>query len=531
MSLRFMRRVSILPGVRLNFSRSGISTTIGVRGASLTLGGKRGPTANLGLPGTGLSLRLPLKPLIPSSNGTGGHENPHPDREVEPVQSQEPVPTNYAPIRAMKAIQSEAVGNITTPGLASLHDLIASAQQQRDAAEKIVCDATQSLERANLVVAEAHNSHDQAEQRLARLEASFFKAFRKGTIAAIKTEIAQSAQRVTETINRVQEALSQVDEAKQHRDELWVNTEFTLSGPAHGAWTKLTAAFTTLSRSQRIWDITASRDKRPGEERSAAIRVVERTPVQLSISELPIIQSEYEALRWQNANGGELFLYPAFLIVYQSNLSFALLDLNEVTLNFEATRYNEADPPPSDAKQVGTAWTYANRDGSPDQRFAKNPSMPILQYARLHWQSATGMSEAYMFSDAQAAAVFADAVADFRNALKQSKIPDVTDQTHETSIDNQQNLPAALQGVAERLIIHINAAQEPGTSTWQTHPKFNCRKCGGSVIDVPDNHTDDSIASCQACGAEVGRLGDLVSLVRLLGEEDLRRRGVIPKQD
>ena len=56
MSLRFLRRVSVLPGVRLNFSRSGVSTTIGVRGASLTLGGRYGATANLGIPGSGLSL-------------------------------------------------------------------------------------------------------------------------------------------------------------------------------------------------------------------------------------------------------------------------------------------------------------------------------------------------------------------------------------------------------------------------------------------------------------------------------------------
>ncbi|WP_375166687.1 DUF4236 domain-containing protein [Bradyrhizobium brasilense] len=44
MSFRFTRRISILPGVRLNFSGSGISTTIGVPGIGLTLGGRGGPT-------------------------------------------------------------------------------------------------------------------------------------------------------------------------------------------------------------------------------------------------------------------------------------------------------------------------------------------------------------------------------------------------------------------------------------------------------------------------------------------------------
>ncbi len=40
MGLRFRRSLRLFPGVRLNFSRSGISTTVGVRGASITLGPK-----------------------------------------------------------------------------------------------------------------------------------------------------------------------------------------------------------------------------------------------------------------------------------------------------------------------------------------------------------------------------------------------------------------------------------------------------------------------------------------------------------
>jgi hypothetical protein len=56
MSLRFRRRIKIIPGVHLNISRSGISTSVGVRGASLTLG-KQGTYLNTGVPGTGVSWR------------------------------------------------------------------------------------------------------------------------------------------------------------------------------------------------------------------------------------------------------------------------------------------------------------------------------------------------------------------------------------------------------------------------------------------------------------------------------------------
>lgn len=56
MSFRFRRTLRIAPGVRLNFSRSGVSTSIGGRGATMTLS-RRGTYANLGVPGTGLSWR------------------------------------------------------------------------------------------------------------------------------------------------------------------------------------------------------------------------------------------------------------------------------------------------------------------------------------------------------------------------------------------------------------------------------------------------------------------------------------------
>lgn len=55
MGFRFTKRIKVLPGITLNVSKSGLSTTIGPRGAKVTVGGKRGPRATFGIPGTGLS--------------------------------------------------------------------------------------------------------------------------------------------------------------------------------------------------------------------------------------------------------------------------------------------------------------------------------------------------------------------------------------------------------------------------------------------------------------------------------------------
>ena len=54
MPIRFQRRFKILPGVRINVSKGGISTTVGIRGLHLTFN-KHGIRRTIGLPGSGLS--------------------------------------------------------------------------------------------------------------------------------------------------------------------------------------------------------------------------------------------------------------------------------------------------------------------------------------------------------------------------------------------------------------------------------------------------------------------------------------------
>jgi hypothetical protein len=55
---RFRKTISILPGVKINLSKTGVSTSVGGKGATLNVGhGKQNVT--LGIPGTGLSYRTP----------------------------------------------------------------------------------------------------------------------------------------------------------------------------------------------------------------------------------------------------------------------------------------------------------------------------------------------------------------------------------------------------------------------------------------------------------------------------------------
>ena len=56
MAWNFRKRISILPGLRLNLSGNGVSVSIGPHGANVNIG-KNGITGNVSIPGTGLYKR------------------------------------------------------------------------------------------------------------------------------------------------------------------------------------------------------------------------------------------------------------------------------------------------------------------------------------------------------------------------------------------------------------------------------------------------------------------------------------------
>lgn len=67
--MRFRKSIRLAPGVRINLSRSGVSTTLGGRGASVNIG-KRGTRATVGIPGTGISYSQRV-----AGGGGGGASN------------------------------------------------------------------------------------------------------------------------------------------------------------------------------------------------------------------------------------------------------------------------------------------------------------------------------------------------------------------------------------------------------------------------------------------------------------------------
>lgn len=71
MGFKLRKSVKIAPGVKINLSKSGVSTSIGGKGHSVNIG-KRGVKTTVGIPGTGISHTSNITPTTKKkSSGCG----------------------------------------------------------------------------------------------------------------------------------------------------------------------------------------------------------------------------------------------------------------------------------------------------------------------------------------------------------------------------------------------------------------------------------------------------------------------------
>ncbi|MEO7146123.1 MAG: tetratricopeptide repeat protein, partial [Bryobacteraceae bacterium] len=167
--------------------------------------------------------------------------------------------------------------------------------------------------------------------------------------------------------------------------------------------------FAALSECKMIWDTLERRAVDRVVERSAADEAIAREVVTFALGACDLIQWEQEVPHLPNRTGGELYIYPGFLLYRASKQAFALIDSRDVNLTFRAVRFIEDQTVPADATTVGQAWVKSNKDGSPDRRFRDNYQIPIMLYGCLMFSSPSGLQEEYHCSNPGLAERFTNA--------------------------------------------------------------------------------------------------------------------------
>jgi hypothetical protein len=129
--------------------------------------------------------------------------------------------------------------------------------------------------------------------------------------------------------------------------------QIDIEGEQAEPYYKMRDDFAALSECRKIWDTLDRRAINRFVERSAAHEAITREPVSFSLDPCDLIRWEQKVPHLPNRTGGDMYVYPGFVLYRASKQAFALIDSREVTLTFRAQRFIEEMPIPSDTEVVG----------------------------------------------------------------------------------------------------------------------------------------------------------------------------------
>jgi hypothetical protein len=374
MAWRFRKSFSPLPGVRLTLSPSGISTSVGA-GPFRISSGPSGVRATARIPGAGIWHEQRLGAAQPQPQVTPAEQYVTPDGMVD--------------------IVSAGSGALTTAGLAEFEKLLRRSFTER--------------EEIGQALAPVSEQYGKKSRRVARWEKGFL--FKKWFPKKLEAMREQSA-----------ELLAQKEELEEQDRLARVAPVMAIPPAVSGAHERLSLAFAAMAKSQAIWDTVGERAVNQFVERSAAARTVERRLVRFDDAPCPLLEALSPVPHMQNANGGDLFVFPAFLVYFVSRDKFALLEYSMIDLSLSLTEFLEDGTPiPSDAEQGSGTWLKVNKNGSPDMRFKDNRRIPTAIYGKLLFTSSQGLREEYMVSNRRSAEEFAGTWSRLVDAVRAGK--------------------------------------------------------------------------------------------------------------
>lgn len=363
--MRFRRRVKLFPGVNINFSKSGISTTIGVRGASINIG-KQGTYLNTGIPGTGIYDRQKI-------GGSKPKEHQY-------------YPNEFIQDDDIGAIKSEKAESTTSEGLHELKETLMECYQERIDLKNEISKTRLKLFFSTILLI---------------LSCLIIIGFFVKGIKQLRKDLDDS-----------------LKDLKVQLQNCFINIDMVLDLGFENKYQELLDKYKSLITIHRIWDLTSSVSVDRIATRSAASTEIKRKLIKFGYGNIDIIKSKYEALHFENASGGDLYIYPAFIALVDSYKKFGLIDIRELDFSFHGQRFIEDESVPKDALVVGSTWLKVNKNGTPDKRFKENRQIPICQYGELTLKSKTGLNEAYHFSSYDKSAKFAEIFLDYQNIIK-----------------------------------------------------------------------------------------------------------------
>lgn len=174
------------------------------------------------------------------------------------------------------------------------------------------------------------------------------------------------------------------------------------------AYQLLHDSFDQLSKSVKIWHITAQGKSNDWKRNAGATSIVNRNQIKLKKMSPPFIKTNISVPAIP-AGKQTLYFFPERILVYD-NKGIGAVNYRDLNLEIENTKFIESDIVPRDAQIVDKTWQYVNKKGGPDKRFKDNKQLPIALYEEFHFKSNSGLNELLQFSKCNVCNSFKDSI-------------------------------------------------------------------------------------------------------------------------
>jgi AAA+ superfamily predicted ATPase len=434
MDWNYRKRIKIAPGVRLNISKKGVSSTFGVRGTSINVG-QNCAYLNTGIPGTGIYSRR----KIVSSNS----QNPQSNK------------SNYNGC-GITTLIFLALGlflilsqDFESPGLLFFGcvgvgvflDIIVNLiidSTKKGSAKKVEQSIESQIEIAKRVLNQATNpiQREILKNFISCTELSRKADETEAIIQALKKKIEKkSNSQLEEQLEKYEVELSKITSELAEKQ---LDADKDLDDVEKWQYSVLCENFEKVLSSKKIWLITSS--IRNTELKSAAANTVERKEVSFDAGVFNYIKSSFDIPILRDLNGNTFYIYPRYIIKVRTFADFEIFPIETINLRYSKQRFIEDGVLPEDSVTIDYTYQYVNKNGGPDKRFSYNPRLSIVEYGKIEIEK-FGLT--YHISDYFAADGFVNIYNLWQNKSS-----------------NEDTIPARQKKITEEYFNQVNEATE-----------------------------------------------------------------------
>ena len=397
--MAWINRTEIAPGIYLDLSKVSVSTTIGVRGSSLT---RNGQYVNTGIPGTGFYERTKLvhthQAHAPLSNGSADPQTAHANTLVVAIAMAIGVFCISLAFSFLEGCIVWAVFVVLLIFVAVISGMAGDKSKEVDPSLWI-CKAKATLPKLQGETKEVLKNFIGCYELARQIE------YETKVVNALEDKMRGASNAKLEQL--LWEHQSKLEELNRQLADVQMDVDAPLTDEEKEAYGKLCDAFEQVMHSAYAWFVAPSNYGSPTEPHAQTIG--KRRQASAYVGVFDYLKSDFD-VPVLDTGDTQYYIYPKFVIKASNVCEFEVYPLTPSAITASIVKHAEAEVKPLDAHSTEEAWLYANGDGSPDKRHTNNKLVPVYQYGCINFNLGSTQSR-FMFSNGEASERFAEALA------------------------------------------------------------------------------------------------------------------------